>query len=146
MPRNIPSLIVLVLLSAAGLAIYLLLHKDRPAAAPDLTLLNESLHRTMESELGLPLLAQNLLELTVERQDLNSEIERIKNIAAKLGGNATVYHLSGGSDQDLLVEVPEAAAERCIEAVKDRTIVLPETSPGSGEKKQIIEVKLQVAK
>lgn len=146
MPRIILSLIVLVLLSAAGVAIYLSLQKQRPVEAPDLTLLNEGLHRTMESEIGKPLITQNLVELTVKQQDLDSETERIKNLAAKLGGNATIDHFSEGCDQDLLVEVPQAAVRQFIKAVKNNSDVVPETSPDSGENNQVIEVKLQVSK
>jgi hypothetical protein len=146
MRRIIVSLIVLVLLGVAGLAIYLSQQRDRPAEAPDLTLLNESLHRTMEGEMGPPSLTQNLVELTIKQQDLESEVERIKNLAARLGGNAVVNHLSGGSDQDLLVEIPETAVQQFIEAVQDRAKMVPEASPDPGGKTRIVEVKLHATK
>ena len=146
MPRIILSFIVLLLLSAAGVAIYLWLHRDRPTAAPDLTLLNESVQRSIESELSTPRLSLNLVELTVRPQDLDSEIERIKNLATKLEGNATVNHLPAESGQDLLVEIPQASARQFIEAVQDRTKIVPESRPNSGDKNQIIEVKLHAAK
>lgn len=146
MARIILFLIVLVLLSAAGVAIYLSLHRDRPTDAPDLTLLNESLHRTMEGEIGKPLLTQNLVELTVKQRDLDSEMERIKGLAIKLGGDVTVSHISEGSDPDLLIEVPQPAAQEFIEAVENRSKVVPGDSPNSGEKNQVIEVKLHVTK
>jgi hypothetical protein len=146
MPRIILSLIVLVLLSSAGVVIYLSLHRDRPIEVPDLTLLNESLHRTMESEIGIPPLTQNLVELTVKQQDLDSEIERIKNLAVKLGGNATINQHAGGPDQELLAEIPSAIAQRFIKAVENPANVVLEVSPNSGEKNQIIEVKLHVTK
>ncbi len=146
MPRIILSFIVLLLLSAAGVAIYLWLHRDRPTAAPDLTLLNESVQRSIESELSTPWLTVNLVELTVRSQDLDSEIERIKNLATKLEGNATVNHLPAESGQDLLVEIPQASARQFIEAVQDRTKILPKAPPNSGLKNQVIEVKLHTAK
>jgi hypothetical protein len=145
MPRIILSFIVLLLLSAAGVAIYLWLHRDRPMAAPDLTLLNESVQRSVESELSTPRLSLNLVELTVRPQDLDSEIERIKNLATKLGGNATLNHLPTESGQDLLVEIPQSSARQFIEAVQDRTKIVPEARPNSGDKNQIIEVKLHTA-
>src|SRR5260221_6109188 len=126
MPRIILSFIVLLLLSAAGVAIYLWLHRDRPMAAADLTLLNESVQRSVESELSTPRLSLNLVELTVRPQDLNSEIERIKNLATKLRGNATLNHLPTESGQDLLVEIPQSSAQQFIEAVQDRTKIVPE--------------------
>ncbi|MGA8476560.1 MAG: hypothetical protein WB696_01240 [Chthoniobacterales bacterium] len=146
MPRIILSFILLLLLSAAGVAIYLWLHRDRPTAAPDLTLLNESVQRSIESELSTPWLTVNLVELTVRPQDLDSEIERIKNLATKLEGNATVNHLAAESGQDLLVEIPQASARQFIEAVQDRTKILPKAPPNSGLKNQVIEVKLHTAK
>jgi len=146
MPRIILSFIVLLLLSAAGVAIYLWLHRDRPMAAPDMTLLNESLQRSIESELSTPRLTLNLVELTVRPQDLDSEIERIKNLATKLEGNATVNHLPAESGQDLLVEIPQASAQQFIEAVQDRTRIVSKAPPNSGRKNQIIEVKLHTAK
>jgi hypothetical protein len=146
MPRIILSFILLLLLSAAGVAIYLWLHRDRPTAAPDLTLLNESVQRSIESELSTPWLTVNLVELTVRPQDLDSEIERIKNLATKLEGNATVNHLPAESGQDLLVEIPQASVRQFIEAVQDRTKILPKAPPNSGLKNQVIEVKLHTAK
>lgn len=146
MPRIILSFIVLLLLSAAGVAIYLWLHRDRPMAAPDLTLLNESVQRSIESELSTPRLTLNLVELTVRPQDLDSEIERIKNLATKLEGDATVNRLPTESGQDLLVEIPQASAQQFIEAVQDRTKIVPKAPPNSGHKNQVIEVKLHTAK
>ena len=114
-------------------------------AAPDLTLLNESVQRSVESELSTPPLSLNLVELTVRPQDLDSEIERIKNLATKLGGNATLNRLPTESGQDLLVEIPQSSARQFIEAVQDRTKIVPEARPNSGDKNQIIEVKLHTA-
>jgi hypothetical protein len=144
MPKVIVFLIVLVGLGAAGIAVYFSVRKDRPTEPPDLTLLNESLRRTIGDEVGNPLLTQNLLELTVARQNLDSEIARIKDLAAKLGGTVSVKHPAPGSDQDLLAEVPQAVVQPFIEAVENRTgTVLPD-SPNPRQKTQVIEVKLHV--
>src|SRR5258708_31663194 len=137
MPRIILSFIVLLLLSAAGVAIYLWLHRDRPMAAPDLTLLNESGQRSGESELSTPRLSLNLVELTVRPQDLNSEIKRIKNLATKLAGKATLNHLPTESGQDLLVEIPQSSAQQFIEAVQVRTKIAPQARPNSGDQDAI---------
>jgi len=145
MSRIILSFTVLVLLSVAAGGIYLWLHRDHPAPAPDLTLLNESLHRSMESELATPSLTMNLVELNVKPQDLDSEIERIKNLAAKLSGSATVNHLPAELDRDLLVEIPQASAQQFVEAVQDRTKLVLDAPPNSHDKNQIVEVKLHVA-
>ena len=144
MAKVIVFLLVVIGLGTAGVVVCLFLPKDRPTKAPDLTLLNESLRRTMEGEIGTPLLTQNLVDLTVVRQDLDAEIERIKAVAAKLGGTVSVNHLAPGLDQELLVEVPETAVQSFIGAVKDRTWTVPPDSPSSGGKTQVIEVKLHV--
>jgi len=145
MSRIILSFTVLALLSVAAGGIYLWLHRDHSAPAPDLTLLNESLHRSMESELATPSLTTNLVELNVKPQDLDSEIERIKNLAAKLGGRATVNQIPAKLDRDLLVEIPQASARQFVEAVQDRTKLVLDAPPNSDDKNQIIEVKLHVA-
>jgi len=143
MSRIILSFTVVVLLSVAAGAIYLWLHRDL-APAPDLTLLNESLHRSMQSELATPSLTMNLVELSVKPQDLDSEVERIKNLATKLSGSATVNHPPAELDRDLLVEIPQASAQQFVEAVQDRTKLVLDAPPNSHHQNQIIEVKLHV--
>jgi hypothetical protein len=146
MPRIILSCIALALLGTAGTAIYRWLHQENPTAAPDLTLLNESLRQSMESQLGAPLLTLNLMELTVSQQDLDSEIERLKNLASKLGGTEAINSLSAEADREFLFEIPEVYAKQFIEAVQDRTKLVLEARPNSDDKRQVIEVKLHVAK
>src|SRR5258708_19543047 len=121
MPRIILSFIVLLVLSAAGVAIYLWLQRDRPMAAPDLTLLNESVQRSIESELSTPRLTLNLVELTVRPQDLDSEIERIKNLATKLEGDATVNRLPTNPVKNCLVKIPQPTPHQFSKPFKDRT-------------------------
>jgi hypothetical protein len=145
MSRIILSFSVLVLVMVAAGGIYLWLHRDRPAPAPDLTPLNESLHRSMENELATPSLTMNLVELNVKAQDLGSEIERIKNLAVKLGGSATVKDLPAKSDRDLFVEIPQTRVRQFVEAVQDRTKLVLDASLKTDDKNQIIEVKLHVA-
>ena len=152
MPRIIVACITLALLGTAGTAIYQWLHQDSPSTAPDMTLLNENLRRSMESELGSPLLSLNLVELTVSPQDLNSEIERLKNLAAKLGGSGTVSNLStegdlsAEGDRELFFEIPQVYATQFIEAAQDRTKLVLQALPSSTDKREVIEVKLHVAK
>jgi hypothetical protein len=146
MPRIILSCIALALLGTAGTAIYRWLHQENPTAAPDLTLLNESLRQSMESQLGAPLLTLNLMELTVSQQDLDSEIERLKNLASKLGGTEAINSVSAEADREFLFEIPEVYAKQFIEAVQDRTKLVLEARPNSDDKRQVIEVKLHVAK
>jgi hypothetical protein len=146
MPRFILFVIVLGLLGAAAIAVYLSLQKVHRTSSPDLTLFGEGLQRATESEIGQSSLMQNFIELSVKQQDMDSEVERIKSLAAKLGGNAAVNSLSGGLDQDLLVEIPQTLVPRFIAAAQNHVEILPEVSPSSGAKTQVIEVKLQVVK
>lgn len=146
MPRFILFVIVLGLLGAAVIAFYLLLQKDYRTSSPDLTLFGEGLQRATKSEIGQPSLTQNLIELYVKQEDMHSEVDRIKSLAAKLGGNAVVNSLSGGPDQDLLVEIPQTFVPQFIAAAQNRGEILSEVSPGSGEKTRVIEVKLQAVK
>jgi hypothetical protein len=145
MSRIILSFSVSVLVIVAAGGIYLWLHRDHPAPAPDLTLLNESLHRSMENELTTPALGMNLVELNIKPQDLDSEIERIKNLAAELGGSVTVKDLSAKLDRDLFVEIPQTRARQFVEAVQDRTKLVLAAPLKTDDKNQIIEVKLHVA-
>jgi hypothetical protein len=146
MPRIILACIAVALLGTAGTAIYRRLHQDSPTAVPDMTLLNENLRRSMESELGAPLLTVNLIELTVSRRDLDSEIERLKNLASKLGGSGTVGNLSTETDRELFFEIPEVYAKQFVEAARDRTKLVLEALPSSTDKKQVVEVQLHAAK
>jgi hypothetical protein len=146
MRRIILLLIALIFLSGAGVGTYFLLRKDPPAAAPDMTLLTESLQRTMENEIGKPSLTENLVQLTVQPRELDPELERIKSLAGELGGHVAVNLLSGGPDQDLLVEIPETSVPQFIGAVRDRTAVASPVSPRGEERTQVVEVKLRVAK
>jgi uncharacterized protein YneF (UPF0154 family) len=146
MRRIILLLISLVLLAGVGVGIYFLLRKDPPTGAPDMTLLTESLQRTMESEMGKPSLSENQVELTVPAQELDSELARIKILAERLGGNVAVNLHSGGPDQDLLVEIPEKSVQRFISAVRDRTGLVSPAPPGTGQRTQVVEVELRVAK
>jgi hypothetical protein len=146
MPRIILAGVALALLGTAGTAIYRRLHQGSATTAPDMTLLNENLRRSMENELGAPLLISNLIELTVSPQDLDSEIERFKNLASKLGGSGTVSNLSTEVDRKLFFEIPQVYAKQFIEAAQDRTKLVLEALPNSTDKRQVIEVKLHVAK
>jgi hypothetical protein len=146
MPRIILSCIALALLGTAGTAIYRWLHRDNPTVAPDMTLLNENMRRSMENELGSPLLTLHLVELTVSQQELDSEIERLKNLASKLGGSGAVSNLSTEGDRELFFEIPQIYAKQFIEAAQDRTKLVLEALPNSSDERQVIEVKLHVAK
>jgi hypothetical protein len=146
MPRIILACIAFALLGTAGTAIYQWLHQDSPSTAPDMTLLNENLRRSMESELGSPLLTLNLVELTVSPQELDSEIERLKDLAAKLGGSGTVSNVSTEGDRELFFEIPQVYAKQFVEAAQDRTKLVLQALPSSTDKREVIEAKLHVAK
>jgi hypothetical protein len=146
MPRIILACIAFALLGTAGTAIYQWLHQDSPSTSPDMTLLDENLRRSMESELGSPLLTSNLVELTVSPPELDSEIERLKDLASKLGGSGTVSNVSTEGDRELFFEIPQVYAKQFVEAAQDRTKLVLQALPSSTDKREVIEVKLHVAK
>jgi hypothetical protein len=145
MPRFI-FFIILGLFGAAGIAIYLTLQRPQPVKAPDLALFGEGLQRATENEFGPLSLIQNVIELPVKESDLDSEVERIKNLAEVLGGNAVVNNLATESVRDLLAEIPEAVVPQFIETVRNHARVAVLGSPAPDRKTQVIEVKLQVTK
>jgi hypothetical protein len=146
MPRIILACIAFALLGTAGTAIYQWLHQDSPSTSPDMTLLDENLRRSMDSELGSPLLTLNLVELTVSPPELDSEIERLKDLASKLGGSGTVSNVSTEGDRELFFEIPQVYVKQFVEAAQDRTKLVLQALPSSTDKREVIEVKLHVAK
>jgi hypothetical protein len=146
MPRIILACIAFALLGTAGTAIYQWLHQDSPSTSPDMTLLDENLRRSMDSELGSPLLTLNLVELTVSPPELDSEIGRLKDLASKLGGSGTVSNVSTEGDRELFFEIPQVYVKQFVEAAQDRTKLVLQALPSSTDKREVIEVKLHVAK
>ena len=100
----------------AGIALVMFL-VAKPAPAPDTSGLKDLLHSTAQKMIGLPPLADVEVELTIERRDLDEEIERIKRLAAKFGGTA-VQGAGDESGTDVLAEISPKFTEQFLEALK----------------------------
>jgi hypothetical protein len=100
----------------AGIALLLFL-EAKPAPAPGTSGLKDLLHSTAQKMIELPPLADVEVELTIERRDLDQEIERIKRLAAKFGGTA-VQGAGDESGTDVLAEISPKFTEQFLEALK----------------------------
>jgi hypothetical protein len=100
----------------AGIALVMFL-EAKPAPAPDTSGLKDLLHGTAQKVIGLPPLADVEVELTIERENLDKEIDRIKRLAAKFGGTA----IQGAGDEtgtDVLAEISPKFTGQFLEALK----------------------------
>jgi hypothetical protein len=97
---------------------------------PDTSKLQELLQNTANKNMGVPPLTDAGLELSIERDKLDREVERIKNLAAKFGGAAII----GTGDEkgtEVLAQISSCCASQFVEAVKH-----PEKEPVVGPASQ----------
>ncbi|MBV9107629.1 MAG: hypothetical protein JO313_16565 [Verrucomicrobia bacterium] len=99
-----------------GVAVVVFL-QARPEPAPDTTKLKDLLHNTAQQEIGLPPLADVEVELTIERGNLEQEIERIKALAAKFGG-AAIQGIGDDTGTDVMAEISPRFTDQFLEALK----------------------------
>ena len=99
-----------------GVAVVFFL-QARPERAPDTTKLKDLLHNTAQHEIGLPPLADVEVELTIERANLEQEIERIKALAAKFGG-AAIQGIGDDTGTDVMAEISPRFTDQFLEALK----------------------------
>jgi hypothetical protein len=93
---------------------------------PDTSRLQELLLNTANKKMGVPPLTDAGLELSIERDKLDREVERIKSLAAKFGGTAIV---APGDDKgtEVLAQISSCCANQFVEAVQH-----PEKAPVVG--------------
>jgi hypothetical protein len=133
--------IVGLILSAGILAVALRGYWSRPRNEPDLSSLNHYLEGTAQKVLSLSKVADATVEVKVSRAALQSEVDRIKDLAAKFGGSA-VADSNSQTGADLLAEIPEQLADQFTEAVRVTSKAAPEGTPSLGAKTVLVEVKL----
>ena len=133
--------IVGLILSAGILAVALRGYWSRPRNEPDLSSLNHYLEGTAQKVLSLSKVADATVEVKVSRAALQSEVDRIKDLAAKFGGSA-VADSNSQTGADLLAEIPEQLADQFTEAVRVTSKAAPEGTPSLEEKTVLVEVKL----
>jgi hypothetical protein len=114
----------------------------KPEPLPDTSKLRDLLQNTAQTNMGVPLLTDVGLELTIERDALDKEVERIKGLATKFGGLAIV----GAGDEkgtEVLAQISPRCAHDFVEAVRH-----PEKEPPSERKTDreasalLVEIKL----
>jgi hypothetical protein len=129
------------LLAGVGLIIFFPSKSEPP---PDTSKLRDLLLNTAQKNMGVPPLTDVGLELSIEREKLDKEIERIKNLATKFGGTAIV---GPGDDKGMkvLAQISPRWANEFVEAVKH-----PEKEPALAAKAEgdasalLVEIKLTI--
>ena len=133
--------IVGLILSAGILAVALGGYWSRPRNEPDLSSLNHYLEGTAQKVLSLSKVADATVEVKINRVALQSEVDRIKDLAAKFGGSA-VADSNSQTGADLLAVIPEQFADQFSEAVRVTSKTAPEGTPSPGAKTVLVEIKL----
>ena len=133
--------IVGLILSAGILAVALGGYWSRPRNEPDLSPLNHYLEGTAQKVLSLSKVADATVEVKVSRAALRSEVDRIKDLAAKFGGSA-VADSNSQTGADLLAVIPERFGDQFTEAVRVTSKTAPEGTPSPGAKTVLVEIKL----
>ena len=133
--------IVGLILSAGILAVALRGYWSRPRNEPDLSSLNHYLEGTAQKVLSLSKVADATVEVKVSRAALQSEVDRIKDLAAKFGGSA-VADSNSQTGADLLAVIPERFGDQFTEAVRVTYKTAPEGTPSPGAKTVLVEIKL----
>jgi hypothetical protein len=113
---------------------------------PDANLqpLADSLKQRMDRILGDTGLAEQTVELSVVRSQLEAEVARIKYLATKLGGSAVSKQSTAGSTMDLIAEIPVEYRKSFIDAVTDGFKDLPKASPGASPTMCVVTVQIKV--
>ena len=133
--------IVGLILSAGILAVALGGYWSRPRNEPDLSPLNHYLEGTAQKVLSLSKVADATIEVKVSRAALQSEVDRIKDLATKFGGSA-VADSNSQTGADLLAVIPERFGDQFTEAVRVTSKTAPEGTPSPGAKTVLVEIKL----
>jgi hypothetical protein len=124
----------------AGVAL-IVFFPSQSEPAPDTSKLRDLLQNTAQKDIGVPPLTEVGLELSIERDQLDKEVERIKNLAAKFGGTAIV---GTGNEKgtDVLAQISSCCANQFVEAVKHpekEPVVAPKSN---GEASALVEIRL----
>jgi hypothetical protein len=111
---------------------------------PTLQPLANSLRERMDDLLGGSNLPESTVELSVIRSRLESEVARVKYLAARLGGSAVAKEPNTGATIDLIAEIPVENRKSFIDAVTDGFKDLPEVSPTVSSTMCVVMVQIKV--
>jgi hypothetical protein len=133
------------LLAGSGLFFFASSQSQPPSKSepsPDTSKLQDLLRNTAQRNMGVPPLSDVEVELSIERDKLDREVERIKALAAKFGGSAIV----GTEDEngtELLAQISSRLANQFIEAVKHPEKEAVAGTKADGEAKaSLVEIRL----
>ena len=118
--------------------------QEQPPQDPNLQPMADSLKQRMDDLLGTTGLAEQTVELSVAKSQLDSEVARVKYLATRLGGSAVSKQSTAGSTMDLIAEIPVENRKSFIDAVTDGFKVLPEASPGASPTMCVVTVQIKV--
>jgi hypothetical protein len=142
---------MLVVAATLGVAICLVAgvllfasRQEQPPQDPNLQPMADSLKQRMDDLLGTTGLTEQTVELSVVKSQLESEVARVKYLAARLGGSAVSKQSTAGSTMDLIAEIPVEYRKSFIDAVTDGFKVLPEASPGASPAMCVVTVQIKV--
>jgi hypothetical protein len=127
------------LLAGSGLIIFAPSRSEPP---PDTSKLQDLLRNTAQRNMGVPPLTDVEVELSIERDKLDKEVERIKDLAAKFGG-AAIVATEDERGTELLAQISSRLANQFVEAVKH-----PEKEAAAGTKSDgeardsLVEIRL----
>jgi len=113
----------------AGSAL-VLLFPSKSGPPSDTSKLRELLQNTAKKNMGVAPLTDAGLELSIERNKLDREVERIKRLAAKFGG-AAVVAMGDQKGTEVLAQISSCCADQFVEAIKH-----PEKEPVVGPRPQ----------
>lgn len=112
-------------------------------SAPDTSRLTATFEGAAQRALRMPEVTDTEVERLIDKPNLDTEVERIKRLAGKLGGTA-VQGVGDEDGVDVLAEIPPELTHQFSDAVKDPAKE-PVTSPQVPNKdaKALVVVKLK---
>ena len=139
----IAAVTLVVALCLVGAVLFFVARQEH-SQEPDLGPLAGSLRQRMDDLFGSESLSDSTVEISVVKSQVDAEINRVKYLAAKLGGSAVMKQPIQGSTTDLIAEIPEASRKLFINAVLDGFKDLPETEPLASAKTCVVTVQIKV--
>jgi hypothetical protein len=111
--------------------------------APDTSRLTATFEGAAQRTLRIPEVTDTEVERVIDKPNLDSEVERIKRLALKLGGTA-VQGVGDEAGVDVLAEIPPEMTHQFSDAVKDpakEPVTLPQVP--TEDAKAFVAVKLK---
>jgi len=140
--RNFVVLAVVFLAGLLAGSALIIFAPSKSEPAPDTSKLQDLLRNTAQKNIGVPPLTDAEVELSIERDKLDKEVERIKDLAAKFGGTAIV----GTEDEkgtEVLAQISSRLADQFVEAVKHpEKKTVAETKSDGETRATLVEIRL----